>query len=301
MSWAELAATEPRAAATLEGALAKGKLPHGLLFVCEDPAMARKAANELAKALFCRESSGVTACGVCRDCLRVDKGAHPDVIVLAPSEDTRTIKIEDARRIIAEASLKPFEAPARVFVIESAECLNETAQSALLKTLEEPLGRSIFVLVTASPASLLPTVRSRVQSVRFGGGQGAAVEDADLERWKTEALAFATGSTSSPPEFGKIARPVVAAVLEHLAAVHRDALVVRAGAESLASSGRFVDAKKLAARFDEDALSDRIERISRAKERISQDMIHTKLALAALWDELSGALPAGQAGAGAAQ
>ena len=92
---------------------------------------------------------------------------HPDVVALEPGE-TGVIKIEPTREVIDKAAYRPFEGRRRVVVIVPADALNAEAQNALLKTLEEPPSASTFVLVTARPDVLLPTVRSRCQRVRFG-------------------------------------------------------------------------------------------------------------------------------------
>ena len=70
--------------------------------------------------------------------------------------------------MIELASLRPFEAAWRVFIVHEADRMGGPAQNHLLKTLEEPLGRSVFLLVTEHPQLLLPTIRSRCQRVRFG-------------------------------------------------------------------------------------------------------------------------------------
>ena len=107
------------------------------------------------------------ACGECSVCRRIERGAHPDVIVLAPG-DTGTIKIDEVREVVQKAGYRPFEARRRVVIVDEADALVDAAQNALLKTLEEPPSASVFILVSSMPDALLPTVLSRCPRLRFG-------------------------------------------------------------------------------------------------------------------------------------
>lgn len=91
---------------------------------------------------------------------------HPDVILLQP-DDMGSIKTDAVRAVIVRAGYRPFEGRRRVVVIDDADALETAAQNALLKTLEEPPSASVFVLVSALPDALLPTVRSRCPRLRF--------------------------------------------------------------------------------------------------------------------------------------
>jgi DNA polymerase-3 subunit delta' len=108
----------------------------------------------------------VDACGVCAACTRIARGVHPDTLVLEPG-DNGSIKIDAVREAIERTGYRPFEGRRRIVVIGEADALMPAAQNALLKTLEEPPPSSVFVLVTARPDVLLPTVRSRCPQLRF--------------------------------------------------------------------------------------------------------------------------------------
>ena len=95
----------------------------------------------------------------------ITKKVHPDFTFVAPAE--KQIKIEQIRDCIWRMSLSPFVAPLKVAVIDQAHLLNQDAQSALLKTLEEPKGKALLVLITEYPEALFSTILSRVQRVRF--------------------------------------------------------------------------------------------------------------------------------------
>src|SRR5207253_11036401 len=118
------------------------------------------------------------ACGACAACTRIARGVHSDVLIVEPG-DTGSIRIEPVREVIERAAYRPFEGRCRVVIIDGADALVAAAQNALLKTLEEPPPSSVFILVTAHPDALLPTVQSRCQRLRFGRPEKSAapVED----------------------------------------------------------------------------------------------------------------------------
>ena len=95
--------------------------------------------------------------GRCSTCTRIARSIHPDVIVVEPG-DTGSIKIEQVRDVVDRSSYRPFEGRRRVVIVDDAPALVTAAQNALLKTLEEPPPSSVFILVTARPDALLPTV-----------------------------------------------------------------------------------------------------------------------------------------------
>ncbi len=106
-------------------------------------------------------------------CVRIERGVHPDVLILEPGENG-SIRIEQVRDVIERAGYRPFEGRRRVVIIDDADALVDAAQNALLKTLEEPPPSSVFILLTARPDMLLPTVRSRC--IRLSFAEGTAIE-----------------------------------------------------------------------------------------------------------------------------
>jgi len=167
----------------LARAVARRSLPPSLLFTGGRGVGKRRTAVALAQALNCLElrtdvvlegvsgSKGTTlaldACGLCAACSRIARGMHPDVMTLAPDPEAGNIKVEVVRELIDRIGYRPFEGRWRVVIIDDADTLLDSAQNALLKTLEEPPSTSVFVLVTAQPDALLATVRSRCPQVRF--------------------------------------------------------------------------------------------------------------------------------------
>lgn len=151
----------------LRNIMRQARIPHGLLFWGPDGVGKRLTAREFVKALNCRERNG-DACGVCLSCRKVEAGNHPDVSVTAPKKRARIIDVEAVEAVTELAALRPHESAWRAFVFLDADRMGAPAQNKLLKTLEEPPGHSVFILVTAHPKQLLPTIRSRCQQVRFG-------------------------------------------------------------------------------------------------------------------------------------
>jgi DNA polymerase-3 subunit delta' len=155
---------QDHATGVLRRAVASRHVPHAYLFEGPDGVGKRAAAYGLALALTCPVEPG-EGCGTCESCRRIDAGLHPDVPIFAA--ETAQIVIEQAQVIVAMAAGRPHEAPARVIIIDDADRLNVNAANCLLKTLEEPSAGTHIVLVTSAPDRILPTIRSRVQRIRF--------------------------------------------------------------------------------------------------------------------------------------
>ncbi len=173
-----------RIVSLLSRAVARNTLPPALLLAGPRGVGKRRTAIALAQALNClnpvdrgADALERDACGECASCRRIERGVHPDIVILAPG-DTGTIKIEEIREVIKSAGYRPFEARRRVVIIDDADAMLGAAQSALLKTLEEPPSASVFILVSSMPDALLPTVLSRCPRLRFGPLTPAEVADA---------------------------------------------------------------------------------------------------------------------------
>ena len=153
-------------------AAARGSLPPSLIFAGPDGVGKRLAAISLAQFFNCLSpsagdaESAPDACGHCTVCRRVARGVHADVLMIEPG-DSGSIKVDQVRGAIERSAYRPFEGRRRAVIVDEADAMEAPAQNALLKTLEEPPAASTFVLVTARPDLLLPTVRSRCQRVRF--------------------------------------------------------------------------------------------------------------------------------------
>ncbi len=171
LRWSDL---DGRAAARLRGALAGARLPHAYLFTGPQPAPQLLATRVLASAINCQrnaEDPAADPCGSCDACHKIEAGIHPDIVTLEREGAAQLIPIETVRsQVIARLGLPPHEAKVRVFIVEEAAALAGPSANAMLKTLEEPPRRTLFLLCTVAPDGLLPTIRSRCQRVRFGAG-----------------------------------------------------------------------------------------------------------------------------------
>ena len=166
----------PAAVAAIAAMIA-GPVPHALLIAGPAGIGKTTLAGDLAAGLLCDEADpAAMPCRVCRGCRLVDSGGHADLHRLVPGGAGDQIRIGDRaepepgtiRRLISELALLPVEGGARVAIVERAERLNEEAQSALLKTLEEPPAGVTIILCVEREDQLLPTVRSRCVRLRLG-------------------------------------------------------------------------------------------------------------------------------------
>jgi len=125
-------------------------------------------------------TDGAVPCGVCRACRLIAEGTHPDVIRLSPGDmlcrprdgeshaqhpDSRDIRICQIRGLIDLAARYPFEAAYRAIIIEPADRMNREASNTLLKTLEEPPGHTVMLLISAAPEAIIETVQSRCRRI----------------------------------------------------------------------------------------------------------------------------------------
>lgn len=157
----------------LSQAIARGTLPPTLLFTGPRGVGKYRVGLTIAAALNCQtprtetEGFAFDACGSCRVCDRIARGVHADVLTLEP-DDRISIKIDVVRDVLERTAFRPFEGRRRAVIIRDADALELPAQHALLKSLEEPPPGTVFVLTSAVPGVLLPTVLSRCMPLRFG-------------------------------------------------------------------------------------------------------------------------------------
>lgn len=139
--------------------VAMRRIPHAIIIEGEKGTGRHTLAKYIAISAVC---SGENApCGVCRGCHLAETGTHPDITVTAPEDGKKNITVAQIRNLRNDAFVKPHMASGRVFIIDKADTMNEQAQNALLKVLEEPPGETVFILIAESKAALLDTVISR--------------------------------------------------------------------------------------------------------------------------------------------
>jgi DNA polymerase-3 subunit delta' len=173
--------------------LAQRRVPNALLFAGADGVGKRQFALQLAKAFVCLNPKNSEACGVCANCRRADNftfpkeddrdafkrvifSEHSDIGLVVPYN--KNILVDAIRDLETEANFRPYEAAARFFIVDEADKMNDAASNALLKTLEEPPAASHIFLISARPDALLPTIRSRCQTLRF-----APIETKEIENY----------------------------------------------------------------------------------------------------------------------
>ncbi len=154
-----------RAQETLAAFVNGGRFPHALLLEGPEGSGRRTFAREIAAALFCRGEH--KPCGSCNQCRKVLEQNHPDVEYYGGDGSRRSFHIDAIRQLRQNAWLLPGEAPCRVCVLCGAENMTDQAQNALLKILEEPPEHTVFILTAENRAMLLPTILSRVQTIRL--------------------------------------------------------------------------------------------------------------------------------------
>lgn len=178
---------QERVTTSLRGAMLADRLAHGLIFMGPSSVGRERAARGLARGLLCEERGkdpGVVpfGCGLCRACRRVESGSHPDFhLVMSEAEavsrglaqpegkgrPSAEIKIDAVRELGPRLLRRPHEDRASVAVIVDAHRMNEKAQNALLKVLEEPAPTTTLILVLPGLRSVLPTIGSRCLRLAF--------------------------------------------------------------------------------------------------------------------------------------
>jgi DNA polymerase III subunit delta' len=210
-----------RARAVLARILASDRIPHALLFHGPEGVGKGLVARLFARSLVCTQpGSDASGCGACPACRKATHGNHPDVLIVSrlPRKETREdegvddldedegddppakgaelrpfIIVRQIRALSHHATFAPREGRRRVFLVEPADRMHAESQNALLKTLEEPVGKTVLVLVASRPHVLLPTVRSRCFQIGFGAmspdalARGLAARGVSLEESRARA------------------------------------------------------------------------------------------------------------------
>ena len=229
--------------------LDQNRLPHAIMLTGSPGIGVERIATALAQRLLCTAELSKYACGACKGCQLVMAGNHPDLSVLEPAEEGKAILIDQVRALMVKLSKTAQQGGWKVALISPAEAMNISASNALLKSLEEPQGRTLLILMSYRPSLVSATIRSRCQV------QSLPLPDqAQAQRWLSEV----TGDAEGAQQTLKIAggRPLLA--LDYM---QGDSLEQRQSFETLVEQVRRgdlspVDAAQQCQRLSSDQLLD---------------------------------------------
>ena len=183
------------------------KLAHAYIAASMNADTRAELGRTLAAAMLCEDDAAPQKpCGHCRACRKTLLGIHPDVITVAPGLDSqgrkrREMTVDQVRAVAATAAVMPNEGRRKAYVIEDADTMNTQAQNALLKIIEEPPERVLFILTCNNRARILPTILSRAAVIPIAvcsqeeclRALGRLAPQADEQR-RQQAAEFAQGN-----------------------------------------------------------------------------------------------------------
>lgn len=145
------------------------KLPHALLFAGPKGLGKLDFARAIAARLLCQTTciAEEPACANCQSCQWLVSKTHPDFFLVQPEEESHVIKIEQVRELLESLQQTAQQSGQQIVILEPVEAMNKAAANALLKTLEEPSGPVVFLLVSHQPGTVPATIRSRCQKMDF--------------------------------------------------------------------------------------------------------------------------------------
>lgn len=156
---------ESRVIKGLTHQMAGDEIAHAWLILGPGGSGKKAAAKAMAASLNCTTQPGI-GCGTCSVCARIMRQRFPDVHHISPEGSIIAVDVI-RENVIPEASRSPFEGRRKVFIIEEADLMNDSAQNAILKTLEEPQPDTIFILISSNEEEVLKTIMSRCRVVRL--------------------------------------------------------------------------------------------------------------------------------------
>lgn len=153
--------------ARLSGAFASGRVAHSYLLCGPAGSGKHMLTRILSAAMQCEGRSGEIPCGVCSGCRKALEGVHPDIITV-DDPDHKAMTVDPIRAARSDMFIRPNEGKRKIYIIPRGQDMNESAQNALLKILEEPPDYGVFLILSTNAERLLPTIRSRCAELQLG-------------------------------------------------------------------------------------------------------------------------------------
>ncbi len=224
----------------LREAIVREKVSHAYIFSGEPGTGKKTVAKVFAQTLLCEGidkhmhkigdavQEKAYACGVCDSCKKALAGTNPDIIFIGKEKGKSNISVDDIRgKVVEDAAVKPYKGRYKIYIIKEAQEMSIEAQSALLKTLEEPPEYVVIMLLVSSPDMLLHTIRSRAEQIEV-----PVLSDEIVEKFLREALEDDDTVTDDDIQFavtfaeGKIGRGMACFQNPHFKALKDDVLNV---------------------------------------------------------------------------
>lgn len=157
------------------------RLPHAIIIEGDEGMGKRTLAKEIALNLFCRGEE--KPCRSCPQCKKVMANIHPDIYEYSATGGARSFHVDVVREVKDDVYMQPNEAEYKVYILGNCQCMNESAQNALLKVLEEPPKYALFILTTTTKSAMLETVLSRSVVISLEGVKEKVAADYIIEKY----------------------------------------------------------------------------------------------------------------------
>ncbi len=197
----------------LQNSIRAGKVSHAYIFHGEEGMGKKTLAYAFAKTLQCTEG-GAVPCTVCKACIQCDSDNHPDIIRV--THERLSIGVDDIRsQVNADIMVKPYSGPYKIYIIDSAEKLTESAQNALLKTIEEPPAYAVIMLLVSNISLILPTILSRCVILNLKPVSSDSIRKLLMEQHKIPDYKAEMAARFSGGNIGKAIRYAASDDFEH--------------------------------------------------------------------------------------
>ncbi|WP_026702361.1 DNA polymerase III subunit delta' [Salibacterium aidingense] len=165
MDWNQMWKEQPTVMNMLKQSIEKDRLAHAYIFEGMRGAGKKHTAWLVAQSLFCPWQQEAAPCGSCSECMRIEHGNHPDIIVVEP--EGASIKKAQVENLQKELTYKGMETAFKIYIVNDADRMTASAANSLLKFLEEPESPILALLLTENVHFMLDTILSRAQKISF--------------------------------------------------------------------------------------------------------------------------------------